>query len=371
MAETVSARTYRMIRSETVCLRAETEALTILDTAVRDGIRAFPRHGLEIAGVLTGSLADEMRIDAVHPLPMEYRSSPAFQPCAADLRFLKGSIARVQTEGTAAIGHFRSQTAGEPGPTEVDDIIAGLLNVSEPILLLIPASAQGIENARLYRKTGGKWVPLLNFPLIDEPLIDAPYRNGRPLLQRLSPQSRQLWRSRRAWAIAAIATVGIFASARVLHVKPSPPVNAPLVHREISLAVHPTVSGLRVEWDALSPQIAQAFSGMLTVQDGVRRLQIPLNRQQLGEGNTFYIPESPWVEVHLEVYRDGNHYTGEVVALPTGLPAQAAHQPSEQARAVEPKSSDLTAKPAPPPPAKPQQPRPKRRPSQASRLDFF
>src|SRR5215831_7753263 len=55
MAEAISARTYRMIRSETVCLRAETESLTTLDTAVRDGIWAFFRYGLEVAGVLTGS----------------------------------------------------------------------------------------------------------------------------------------------------------------------------------------------------------------------------------------------------------------------------------------------------------------------------
>jgi len=257
----------------------------------------------------------------------------------------------------------------------VDDTIAGLLNVSEPILLLIPASAQKIEDARLYRRTGGKWVPLLSFPLIDTPLINAPHRNGRPLLQPLSSQRRQVWRSPRAWAIAAIAAVGIFAGARVLRVgttnTPSSPATSPPMHREIGLAVHPAVSGLRVEWDSLSPQIAQAFSGMLTVQDGVRRLQIPLNRQQLHEGNTFYIPESPWVEVHLEVYRDGSHYTGEVVTLPTGLPAQAGNQPSEQARAIEPKSSDLTAKPAPPPLEKPQQSRPKRKPSQGSRLDFF
>jgi hypothetical protein len=58
------------------------------------------------------------------------------------------------------------------------------------------------------------------------------------------------------------------------------------------------------------------------VQDGGRQVRVPLDRQQLRAGSTSYTPTSEWAEFRLEIYRDGNHYSGEAMALATGLKAK-------------------------------------------------
>jgi hypothetical protein len=80
------------------------------------------------------------------------------------------------------------------------------------------------------------------------------------------------------------------------------------------------------------------------VRDGARQLQIPLDRHQLETGSTVYYPESGWVEVRLEVYRDGAHFTGETVAMATGLPKQPLPETAEEPAAAAPAEESRSPK---------------------------
>jgi periplasmic protein TonB len=351
-----------------VSLRANVEALAALDRMVRDGVRAFPRRGLEIGGLLTGVQGtggeNEIRLDAICPLPMEYRSSPAFQPSPSDLLFVKQSVVRAQASETSIIGHFRSQTSGELRPSDVDRNIATLLNLSEALLVLVPASVVGVEPARLYRAVNGQWNFLLSFPLIDQPLVEQPLAEqplvefprelgmaqGRELqphepgtMPEVSSGSR---RYRLGWGGLAVSLAcGVFFGHSIWQSRPAavlpPRPNVTDANSGIHLELHPTGSALKVQWNPASSPIAQGLSGVLTVREGARQLQIPLDRHQLETGSTVYYPESGWVEVRLEVYRDGTHFTGETVAMATGLPTRATGSDEPAARA----SSEKTQKP--------------------------
>jgi hypothetical protein len=116
----------------------------------------------------------------------------------------------------------------------------------------------------------------------------------------------------------------------------------------VNLELHPSGSTLTVEWNAASPSVAKGFSGMLTVKDGSRQLQIPLGRHELETGRWIYYPESGWVEVSLELYQDRNHFTGQTVAMATGLskappPETSENTTSPGANSVSPAGNALTA----------------------------
>jgi TonB family protein len=337
-----SAQGYYIVRGRTVTLSANVEALAALDGLIRDSVRAFPKRGLEIGGLLTGFPGtrgkDEIRLDAICPLPMEYRSSPAFQPSPSDILFIKQTVARAQASETNIIGHFRSQTSGELRPSDVDRNIASLLNLSESLLVLVPASVAGVEPARLYRAVNGEWNFLLSFslteqPPVEQPLVESPRELGMPHDLESQPREPRTMpeapfhtsRYRLAWAGLAVGLAcGVFFGHSIWQSRPAPVLpprpNVTDANSGIQLELHPSGSALKVQWNPASSAVAQGFSGILTVRDGARQLQIPLDRHQLETGSTVYYPESGWVQVRLEVYRDGTHFTGETVAMATGLP---------------------------------------------------
>jgi hypothetical protein len=345
-----SSQEYCVIRGRTAVLRGNENALAALDRMVRDGVRAFPKRGLEIGGLLTGSskpgqpageeegqdeVPEEIRLETISPLPMEYRSSPAFQPSPADLLFIKQSVQCAQASEASIVGHFRSQTSGEIRPSDVDRNIASLLNLREAFLVLIPASIAGVEPARLYRAVNGEWNFLLSFPLVEEPLTELPPDQApRPLESppdmATSGPAKVPFRFRwYPWALAGLAVGvagGVYLSHSVWQSRSAVvlPTRSTVndVNSDLHLELHPSGSALTVQWNPASPPVAKGFSGMLTVQDGGRQLQIPLDRQQLETGHTIYYPESGWVEVRLEVNQEGNHFTGQTVAMATGLPKQ-------------------------------------------------
>src|SRR5215831_4253288 len=163
--------TYRMIRSETAPLRADVQVLTFLYELVCASVETFPKRGLHTGGILTGSLEGEIRLDGVRALPAKYRTDPAWQLSAANLALLQQSVMQALTEGASVIGHFRIQASGDPGPSAMDESIASIVGMPDPVLLLIPALPGGVEPARLYRRVSGEWVLLSSFPLIDSPPI--------------------------------------------------------------------------------------------------------------------------------------------------------------------------------------------------------
>jgi hypothetical protein len=335
---------YRLIHGEGMSLRARVDALASLDRIARDGVKDSPTRGLEVGGLLTGgAVGDEIRLDAIRPLPTGYRSSAAFCPTPADLLFIRQSVLWGNAPAMNLVGHYRTQTSGEPEPIAADRVIADLLNLPNPLLLLIPASERGVEQARVYRRENGEWHLLLSFPLIESP-------GGQTALQKPPDSVPVEWMegSRgprwRRWALGGLAvgvTCGVFLSHSIW--QPHPAIVLP-ARSDIKLELHSEGNRVKVQWNSNSRSVAEASSATLKVQDGGQHLEIPLDRQQLNSGTTFYYPQTGSVEVRLEVYRDGNHFTGESAALKTGLSAPQVAKNST--KSIQPVVGEAHEKPA-------------------------
>jgi hypothetical protein len=331
---------YRLIRGEVMSLRARVDTLASLDRIARDGVKASPTRGLEVGGLLEGAVGDEIRLETIRPLPAGYRSSAAFCPSPADLLFIR---LWAQAPATNVVGHFRTQTSGELEPIAADRVIADLLNVPHPLLLLISVSDRGVEEARMYRRENGDWGLLLTFPLIESSI-------GQNALQKSAGSVPVEWVKAakgprwRRWALGGLA-VGVACGAFLSHSiwQPGPSDVLP-VRSDIKLELHSEGTRLKVQWNPSSRSVAEASSGTLKVQDGGQHLEIPLDRQQLNSGGTFYYPQTGSVEVRLEIYRDGNHFTGESAALTTGLSAPPAAKNSTES--LQPVVEEAREKPA-------------------------
>jgi|SRR5215469_2832540 len=329
MADIAKSAQYRLIRGEVLSLRARVNALASLDRIARDGVKTSPTRGMEVGGLLTGAVGNEIRLETVQPLPMGYRSGAAFCPTPADLLFIRQSVLTVQASASIILGHFRTQTSGAPEPNAADQVIADLVNLPNPLLLLIPASDAGVEPARVYRRENGEWALLLTFPLIESAV-------GQPAVQRLpervpaewTPPAGPRWRK---WALGGLA-VGVACGAFLTYSIWQPrPADVLPARSDIKLELHNEGARLKVQWNPKSRAVAQASSGMITVQDGGHHLEIALDRQQLDAGSTLYYPETGSVEVRLEIRQGDNHFTGESVALKTGL---SAPPPAKEATEV-------------------------------------
>jgi hypothetical protein len=115
---------------------------------------------------------------------------------------------------------------------------------------------------------------------------------------------------------------------------------------EISLRILPKGGRLLVQWNPQSLPVLQGYSGLLTVQDGGRQMRVPLDRHQLQAGSTSYTPTSEWAEFRLEIYRDGNHYSGEAMALATGVNAKKKAVPVDSVLVHDVPQTDFEALPA-------------------------
>ncbi len=158
-------------------------------------------------------------------------------------------------------------------------------------------------------------------------------------MRRWTP--RGLLRIGRHWFVIVSFAAGVAVTV-LLHTWLWPPhrTNSSFSGSEIDLRILPQGDRLFVQWDPRSSAVLQGYSGLLTVQDGRRQVHVPLDRQQLREGNIFYTPKSEWAEFRLEIYRDGNHYSGEAMALATG------RKPKEKAVPVDTAVLHVVPRPA-------------------------
>lgn len=88
----------------------------------------------------------------------------------------------------------------------------------------------------------------------------------------------------------------------------------------LGLAVQQVESGLQVRWNRQSPDVLRAVSGVLRIQDGERRLTIPLAGERLRTGSILYIADGPKADIWLEVFQDERHYRSERVTAAAGRP---------------------------------------------------
>ncbi|MFN7993867.1 MAG: energy transducer TonB [Bryobacteraceae bacterium] len=334
-----SEAAFRVFRGDSITLRIARDVLERLEMAVRQGIKAIPKRGLEVGGLLAGNNGIELEIDGLCNADIEYRFGPCFELTPGDLMRLASQRDEFVEEGFRPIGHFRSQTEGEPHITEADDAIASLLETQAPILLLIPASQAGLEDARIYRRSAGEWKQLMVFRLSEAPAArPAVVSEPRPQISKAgSPNDRgfapvvsfptapekprpvYFWNWRMGALLSGVLLCAFLLGYGIMRWRSKPGAG-----NEIGLSVRSTGQGLKVVWNQQSPVLLGAKSGVLTIQDGDEPRQVMLTVDELRHGTLVYVPQSPSAQFRLEVYTDGTHYAGESVIVATGIVAKSS-----------------------------------------------
>jgi len=116
---------------------------------------------------------------------------------------------------------------------------------------------------------------------------------------------------------AALIAVGDVATPR--REVPKPTKRAAVPDR-IGLAASRENDGLRLEWNREAATVRRATRGLLYIQDGTHRSQLPLTDRQLADSRVRYWPETGDVQFRLELF-DGAGSAVDEVRVGSGRPS--------------------------------------------------
>jgi TonB family protein len=146
--------------------------------------------------------------------------------------------------------------------------------------------------------------------------------NGKPASER-RPATR-LW----MFAIVIFVAIASFSAALFLYRPQNRVVNAGAARNTLpdsraSLRAERQGEDLKIMWDLNSPGIAGATSGVLDIDDGGAKRQIPMTADQVRFGSLLYTPVSDQVSVRLTALKDNQSSGQESVLVLLRRPQQA------------------------------------------------
>ncbi len=312
---------YRLVCNQSSVLLLNLSSFRMLDGLIRESFQSPSGPRLEIGGLLIGSDASDLRLEAVYPVAIEHRFGPSYQLSHEDIALFRQTICQVrQQSGLPIIGHFRSFIAGEFEAAPVDRIIAGLIGGSQPLMLLIEGSATEPSLARLFRRSGGEYVELLAFsfdPATSEspatPKVQEPLKPVAPTHTTALDSSARRTRLKGV-SIAALVACG----ALVAYLIPTVPTQLPdrTAIKDIGLAVFHDGGTLAVSWNRSSTAVRNGTSGILTIVDGTYQTKIPLTPSQLNSSDPIvYTPQSTAVDFRLVIYHNQDRSSDEKLVV--------------------------------------------------------
>lgn len=115
------------------------ELVRELEALVLEGIKALPRRGLEISGLLLGSVDDDLfSVARLQPIASTYPEGPVFRVRESELRL---AIAQVPAE-FAIVGMYRSRTDDCAEMDYQDELLLRLLDTEHPPAILVVAQSR-------------------------------------------------------------------------------------------------------------------------------------------------------------------------------------------------------------------------------------
>ena len=134
---------------------------------VDQGVRLLPRGGAEIGGLLVGPKSREngLVVDAILPLPIEYRFGPSMRMSDTDCAKLKDLIESVQFDPEkAVVGFYRSQTRKNETFRETDREICAAIEKTHTSFaehfrcyFVIAPVSRAEKLAHVWMKNGADW----------------------------------------------------------------------------------------------------------------------------------------------------------------------------------------------------------------------
>jgi hypothetical protein len=298
-------------------VRLDPDVSARLDAAVMEGYKAVPRRGLEVGGLLLGSIqGDGVLVDDFVPVESEHLHGPSYLLSDKDKTFLAAEIARVQAEAGSArvVGLYRSHTRPDFAPTAEDQALmtAHCPSDSSVFLLLKPQMGAPVS-AAWFAAGRGLWDKPTEFSLprgaATEPprhsdvmrlrltkVLEAAAEREAEILPPRPPPRTHRWIA--PAAILLLSAAAGYGTAAWWTTKPRAALPNPL---PMALRVTLDHGFLHLGWDRHSPSIRNAAAGIVWIEDGGNQRRLDLRPADLTEGSIQYWPKSSEVRFKLEL----------------------------------------------------------------------
>ena len=306
---------------------------------VTDSFLSIPRGGLELGGVLLGTIdGNTVTIEAHREFQIEYLSGPSFILSQTDRERLAVFIAGLHKDPELAnfevVGWYHSHTRSEMFLSEED---IGIYNEFFPdahqvALVVKPFKFDPAQFGFFFREQDGSLNSASSYAVFaagptardamaadEEPRTASPVRmepadvpvNGQPLPVQPFPDAvpyrslRSRRRHHQRWAVAAAALL-FAALASLLWFGGSP-----TIPDEPAAALSMRLSGsgeqINIIWDGSSVPVQNAAYGELNIfDDGHQSANLKLSPQELTRGTATYVRQSGNVEVRMRIVADGS-----------------------------------------------------------------
>jgi hypothetical protein len=308
-------------------------SLPVVDRLSLEAMEAFksvPRRGLEIGGVLLGSIRrardgqTRISVEDYAEVPSEHRSGPSYQLSAADL----DALDRACKTNPRAVGMYRTATKSETICLHQDDtnlFERNFSSVAAVFLLVHPAT-----RTAAFCLKGPEGLAVAH----EFPFHAAELASGSTESENADPEQPTATVGRsssarvRVWSVRAAALLlgGALGALGWRWLQPRAPTAVP-VH---TAAVQPTVDTghvglnvsrdgrmLRLAWDHHAAAIREADHALLHILDGNHQTDLKLAPNELQDGTLSYWPDSADVTFRLEVFGAG-HKTDDTVRAVNG-----------------------------------------------------
>src|SRR5215472_967781 len=351
-----------------------------------EGLKALPRRGAEIGGLITAdpstlSVADEVRL-----VESEHFFGPSYQLSDRDLLRMHNAAGECRKAGRSIVAYFRSSTRPND-EVDADDrrVIADVSPDTTFAVIARPAN-NGSARIRIFRAEGSdRWTLFeeLNTPSSGKSFLasrapkmqpqealralgsTASASSGYPHAPEANPGDRALrpaevtsglssWRSglaARRLVVAMLGLTGIVILGVVLfrtrvgsrsQSEDVPPESR--VSRQsallaappgggLGLAVRPEVRQLHLTWNRDSLAVKTATFGLLQILDGTTPVSIELASSDLTEGSFIYTPHSQDVTFRLRLGTTSGQSAEEAIRVFGATPLQSTDVAADAAGA--------------------------------------
>jgi protein TonB len=275
----------------------------------------------------------------------------------------------VASAGKMPVGYYRIRRQGSLRlDSEEVSIAESLFREAHQVVLLIQPADSGPANASFFfrdRDALNSDFPFLEFPFDSELLAKAELHRlelAERKHERLMPApvaaatprrgGRRAWNIA-AWALVALALIaaagagGRYLPQVLSRLRPRPPVTQrPAQPPAIGLEAVRENADLRLTWDRTAPAVANATSGVLSIQDGTTQRVVPLSAAQVHDGSVLYTPVNEQVQMWLTVSGPAATAVESIIAI------NPRQETSVAPAAVSPTAVSLRQQPQASPPAR-------------------
>jgi TonB family protein len=326
---------------------------------IREYLTEAARRGSERGGLLTGSPhARGPEITDFAPISRGDETEAQFLLSNADKIFLQSHIDEVNRSfgGGSVVGYFRSDLEKGVSLQEEDlKLIAEHFPDPSNVFLVVHFQDADPATAGFFFYDEGQIFSSFSFMEFDfderilepqlippprevapvndvkEPVepraISEPFRSSGEVFSFGGERTPTLPPAIRRWVIPAAAAIVLTGAAGYFYSKRAKTESASGSGAEVTRTRAGTPAGLgltvagpgpelSIAWDAKSPVVAGARAGLLTIEDGNERRNLPLTKEQLMSSKLVYSRTTNIVHIALETYaEDGSVAREKVISL--------------------------------------------------------